>query len=169
MADDSGLSIDGPETLRGALVVLVFGCALAGYGVYDYVQQDDAVRDAVEVDATITDVGVETRSTTGSSDVEYQPTVRYSYEYEGESYAGTDLFAASIPPSYDTESAAEEVVAGYETGETVTAYVPPDDPNDAFVRTERSNSPLLAAGIGGILALLGGASAAKRVTTRSRA
>ena len=162
MADDTGLSIGGPETLRGALAVLVFGCVLAGYGVYDYVQQDDAIRDAVEVDATITDIGVETQSTTGSGDVDYRPTVSYSYEYEGESYVGTGLYAASIPPSYDTESAAEDVVAGYETGQTVTAYVSPDAPSDAFLRTEPSNSPLLAAGIGGILTLLGGASAAKR-------
>lgn len=162
MADDSGLSIDGPETLRGALVLLVLGCGFAGYGVYDYVQQDDAIEDAVEVDATITDVGVEADSTPGSGDVDYEPTVSFTYEYEGESYTGTRLFPASISPSYDTESAAREVVAAYEEGETVTAYVSPDAPNSAFLRDSTSNSPLLAVGIGGIIALLGGASALKQ-------
>ncbi|WP_318568669.1 DUF3592 domain-containing protein [Salinigranum marinum] len=167
MADDTGISINGPETLRGAVVLLVIGLGVTGYGVFDYVQQSDAVRESVEVDATITEVGVETESSPSSgTGVEYEPRVEFAYEYRGDSHTGTDLFPAEIAPRYDTRSAAESAVRAYEEGTTVTAYVDPDDPDDAFLRHETSNAPLLAVGIGAVFALLGGLSTAKRYRTR---
>jgi hypothetical protein len=166
MTDDTGLSVDGPETLGGALAVLLLGLAVAGYGVYDYTQQADAVAEAVEVDATVTEVGTESQSTSSTSGVDYEPRVRFTYEYEGTTYEGTRLFPATVAPEYDTESAARDAVSGYEVGENVTAYVVPDDPDGAFLRDRRSNAPLTLAGIGGIVSLLGGALSVKRYRER---
>jgi hypothetical protein len=158
-----GLSIDGPDTLAGALLVVVLGLAVTGYGAYDYTQQSDALEEAVEVDATVTEVGVETTSGgSSSSGVDYRPEVRFSYEYRGDSYNGTDLFPASIDATYDTESAARDALDGYETGERVTAYVVPDEPRNAFLRDRASDAPLIAMGLGALMTLLGGALSVKR-------
>ncbi|ELZ28114.1 hypothetical protein C475_04895 [Halosimplex carlsbadense 2-9-1] len=153
MSDDSGLSINGPESLRGALLMLLLGLAVTGYAGYDYVQQSDAVRNSVEVNATITEVGVETSS--ARRGVDHEPTVRFSYEYEGTTYESSSVFPASISPTYDTESAARSVVAEYEEGGAATAYVSPDRPNGAFLKNRTTNTPLFAAAFG-ILFVLGG-------------
>ncbi|WP_436908632.1 DUF3592 domain-containing protein [Halosimplex marinum] len=161
MSDDSGLSISGPDSLRGALLMVLVGLAVTGYGGYDYVQQSDAVRDAVEVNATVEDVGVETVS--ARRGVDHEPTVRFSYEYDGQAYESTSVFPASIAPTYDTESAARSVVSDYEEGETVTAYVAPDRPGDAFLKNRTTNTPLVAAVFGLFFVLAGGWSALKQL------
>ena len=156
---DDGLSIGGPKTRRGAVLMLLIGLAVTGYGAYDYTQQSDAVADAVEVDAAVTDVGVESTSTGSSPGTDYRPTVRFTYEYEGTEYASTNIFPSAITSNYDTESAAREVVAEYAVGESTTAYVDPADPDGGFLRTETSNAPLVAVGVGLLFAFVGGRSA----------
>ncbi|WP_435366014.1 DUF3592 domain-containing protein [Haloarchaeobius sp. DYHT-AS-18] len=158
MSGDSTISVDGPSTFRGAVLFLVVGLAMTGFGAYDYLQQSDAMENAVSVDAEMTEVGVESDSAGSSTDVEYTPTVEFSYTYEGESYTSTNLYPAETTPSYDTRSAARDAVADYDEGATVTAYVSPDQPGNAFLKNEKSNSPLLFAGIGLFFVLVGGKS-----------
>ena len=158
MADD-GLSVNGPETLGGSVLLVVVALGVVGYGAVDYAGQTDALEDAVAVEATVIEAGVETTSTPGTGDVEFRPTVRYRYSYDGSAYTGTDLFPGSVAPTYDTESAAREALAGYEPDAAVTAYVDPAAPEAAFLEDRPSNTPLVIAGIGAVLALLGGASA----------
>jgi len=159
---ETTLSINGPSTLRGAVVLLVVGLAATGFGVYDYVQQSAAVEDSVEVDAEIVETGVETSASTSSSGTDYRPTVRFEYEYDGTSYTGDSVFPSETTPNYDTESAARSVLEGYEPGGTATAYVDPATPGDAFLKNRTSNAPLLFAGIGLFFVAVGGVSAAKR-------
>jgi hypothetical protein len=156
---DTGISVDGPKTLTGALALLLIGLAVTGYGAYDYTQQSNAVDDAVAVDAAITDVGVESTSTGSSPGTDYRPTVRFTYEYDGTEYASTNVFPSSITPNYDTESAAREVVAAYAVGESTTAYVDPADPDGGFLKTETSNAPLVVVGVGLLFVFVGGRSA----------
>jgi hypothetical protein len=156
---DGGISVDGPKTLKSALALLLIGLAVTGYGAYDYTQQSDAVDDAVAVDAAITDVGVESTSTGSSPGTDYRPTVRFTYEYEGTEYASTNVFPSAITSDYDTESAAREVVAAYAVGESTTAYVDPADPDGGFLKTETSNAPLVAVGVGLLFVFVGGRSA----------
>jgi hypothetical protein len=160
---DDGLSINGPKTLGQSLLLLLVAVGLAGYGAVDYVQSTNAVRDSVETEATITEVGVETESSTAGtgSDIEYEPVVEFTYIYEGETYTGDELFPGSVPTRYDSESAARNVIAEYEPGTTTTAYVDPDDPETAFLENRTSNRQLLFIGVGLILALFGGFSAVK--------
>lgn len=160
---DTGISVNGPKTLKGALVLLLIGLAVTGYGAYDYTQQSDAVEDAVAVDATVTDVGVESTSTGSSPGTDYRPTVRFTYEHDGTEYASTNVFPSVITSNYDTESAAREVVAEYAVGESTTAYVDPADPDGGFLRTETSNAPLFAAVLGLFLALGGALSTVRRI------
>lgn len=137
MSDESGFSIDGPNTFRGAVLLLVVGLAASGYGAYDYLQQSDAVENSVEVDAEITEVGVESVSSSSSGGADFTPTVQFAYEYQATSYTSTNVFPAEITRNYDTEDAARSVLDDYETGETATAYVAPDDPGNAFLKTGR--------------------------------
>ena len=162
MSDDTGLTINGPSSFRGAMLLLVIGLAATGYGAYDYVQQSEAVTNAVESDATITEMGVEADSSGSSTDAEYKPTVQFTYEYEGTSYTSTNVFPTDISPSYDTRSEAKSVLEGYETGDTVTAYVNPAEPGNAFLKNQTSNAPLLFVGIGLFFTVFGGVSAVKR-------
>ena len=162
MSDDSGLSVSGPGTFRKALFMALIGILMVGYGGYDYVQQSSTLTDSVEVDAELAEKGVETTSAGSSAGVNHRPTVRFTYQYDGTSHTSTNVFPANIAPEYDTESAAESVLSGYETGQTVTAYVPTNDPDDAYLKHETSNTPLIVAGIGALFALFGGVSALRR-------
>lgn len=160
MADD-GLSINGPQSYRAAAIMLVVGLGVTGYGAYDYVQQSQAVSDAVEVDAEVVSTGVESVSVSSSSGAEYKPTTEFTYEYEGTSYTSTNVFPAEVSQTYDTESAARDVVSEYEQSATVTAYVDPADPDGAFLKNSTSNSPLIFVGIGVVFAAVGGRSLLK--------
>ncbi|WP_424013951.1 DUF3592 domain-containing protein [Halorubrum xinjiangense] len=156
---DDGLSIGGPKTRRGAVLMLLIGLAATGYGAYDYTQQSNAVADAVEVDAEITELGVESTSAGSSADVDYRPVVRFTYEYEGTAYESANVFPASITQDYDTESAARSVVEEYAVGESATAHVDPSDPDAAFLKDRTSNAPLVAVAVGLGFVLVGGRSA----------
>jgi hypothetical protein len=164
MADDPETSSKGPDTLKGALLYVLIGVAIAAYGGYDYVQQTEAVREAVEVEATIVEVGVETDSGTSSNPgPNYDPTVAFEYSYNGTEYTGTKIYAAELEQGYQTESGAESVVAPYEQGAQTTAYVSPDQPGDAFLKNETSNAPLIAIMIGGVFATASTFSAVRKL------
>ncbi|GAA0680554.1 DUF3592 domain-containing protein [Natronoarchaeum mannanilyticum] len=157
MAPVAAITIGGRElnpALGGILAVIV-GLAMVGFGGYDYVQQNDAVENAVEVNATVTETDIDSISNRRAAP-DYQPEVTLEYSYGGETYTGGSVFPASISKDYDTRSAAESRLEGYEVGETTTAYVDPDAPGDAFLVRETTNEPLKFAGIGGFMMLLGG-------------
>lgn len=164
MADNSGLSVNGPDSLGGALLYIVIGLAIVGYGGFDYVQQTEAVRDSVEVDATITELSIETDSGTSSSPgTNYEPTVEFEYTYNGTDYTGNKIYPANIEQNYDTQSGAESAIEGYEQGEETTAYVSPDQPDDAFLKNKTSNAPIIALVLGGLFTLFATASAVKNI------
>jgi hypothetical protein len=77
------------------------------------------------------------------------------YEYRGTTYTGTNVFPADIAPEYDKRSNAESVVDEYDEGKSVTAYVDSTDPSHAFLKHRRSDEPLIAAGLGAVISLLG--------------
>ena len=111
MIKDSSSSVNGPDTLGGAVLYILVGVAIAGYGGYDYVQQTEAVRNSTEVDATVTHLNIETDSGTSSNpDVDYEPTVEFEYTYDGTRYTGTKLYPANIERNYGTRSAAESAI-----------------------------------------------------------
>lgn len=132
--------------LPGGILVLVVGLAVAGYGAYDYSQQSAAIENSVEVDATITGTNVDSIRTSGTT--QFDPDVRFEYSYQGESYTSDNLYPASASENYDTKSGAQSAIQEYEQGETVTAYVNPDSPGDAFLKNEKSTSPLWFAALG---------------------
>jgi hypothetical protein len=161
VSSNTDITVAGREIdpVRGGLLFLVVGLAIAGYGGYDYLQQQQAIETAEPVEAAVLETDLDSTSSASSPDVDYYPFVRYEYAYRGERYTATGVYPASVQRSYDTRSAAADVIDEYEPGETVTAYVTPDSPGDAFLRKQRSNAPFLAIAIGAVVALMGGRSA----------
>jgi hypothetical protein len=86
--------------------------------------------------------------------IDYYPEVAFEYRYEGTTYTGDSVFPGSISSGYDSRSEARAVVDPYDRGETVTAYVDPDSPGEAFLRKDTSSGPLLLAGVGAVMFLL---------------
>jgi hypothetical protein len=123
MNDDEGISvrIGGRELdpLRGGLLALVLGLAIAGYGAYDYQQHQQALADADEVNATVVATGVEAISGSSNPGSEYRPTVTFEYRYDGRNYTSGNVFPSATTPNYDTRSAAADVLSGYRAGDSV--------------------------------------------------
>ncbi len=160
MLDSTSITIGGKELdpVRGGLLITVIGLCIAGFGIYDYFQQAEAIENSVEVDATIVEVGVESVSSSGTSGTKHKPDVTFEYNYQGESHTASNVFPATIGKNYDTKSQARSVLEGYEKGKTVTAYTNPDSPGDAFLKNKQSSAPLMTIGIGGVFVLIGGVS-----------
>ncbi|SEH68082.1 Protein of unknown function [Halopenitus malekzadehii] len=163
MSADSRLPIGDSDrnSVRKGILFLLVGLAVIGYGGFDYVTQQQAIDSGVSVNATILETGVEADGTGSSTGVEHYPTVRFEYVYQGERYTSTKIYPSSVRRAYDTESAARDAIEEYETNTTVTAYTTPDSPGNAFLRTEESNGPIIAIGIGIVFVLLGGRSVLK--------
>ncbi|MFD1599881.1 DUF3592 domain-containing protein [Halobellus rarus] len=154
MALNLSIGSDGPDSPRIALLMIVVGVVVAGYGGYDYTQQSDAVENAVEVGATVVETGIE-ESSSRRGGTEYRPAVEFEYRYDGANYTGTDVYPASTQSNFDTEDAARSVLDGYGEGERVTAYVDPSAPSEGFLKAQESNAPMKVAGLGVLFALFG--------------
>ncbi|AZQ16174.1 DUF3592 domain-containing protein [Halorubrum sp. PV6] len=164
MGNESGVNINGPDTLKGALLLMLIGIAIISYGGYDHVQQTEAVRDAVEVDATITELDIEADSGTSSNPgANYDPVVEFEYSYNENEYTGTKIYPADIEQNYETQSSAESAIEEYEQGTQTTAYVSPDQPGDAFLKNQTSSAPIIAIVLGGLFTLFATVSAVKKV------
>ena len=135
--------------LRVVLVIAAVG--LAAFGGYDYLQQTGAIDDAVSVEATVTDAGVERVDTRRG--VEYEPRVEFRYEYGGETYTSNRLRPSSFDRSYETRSGAGSAIVGYRPGSEVTTYVDPGAPGAGFLERETNlRGPVSFLVIGGIAA-----------------
>ncbi len=134
---------------RKSVYLLVLAVALVGAGGYGYVQQGQAVDDAVTVQATVDSARVERIDSRRS--IDYEPEIEYTYEYQGEAYTSEQVFPGPTIRTYSDRSSAESVVLSYEPGTTVRAYVRPSAPSDAFLIRERTPWPTRAVAIGSVL------------------
>ena len=134
---------------RKSVYLLVLAVALLGAGGYSYVQQGQAVGDAVPVQATVDSAQVERIDSRRS--IDYEPEIEYTYEYQGETYTSEQVFPGPTIRTYSDRSNAESVVRSFEPGTTVRAYVRPSAPGDAFLIRERTPWPTRALAIGGVL------------------
>lgn len=139
------------ELTKARICFVLLGLALVTYGGFDYVQQSTAVEDAVTVEATIEEAAV---SEPTGRDSQYHVHVEFSYRYRGTEYVGEDLFPGSIGESYDTRDAARSALEPYPEGETVTAYVDPDAPDEGFLERRTTSGPVVAVAFGAVLVVL---------------
>ncbi|WP_247010640.1 DUF3592 domain-containing protein [Halorientalis litorea] len=134
---------------RKSAYLLAFAVALVGAGGYSYVQQGQAVDDAVAVEATVDSAQVERIDSRRS--IDYEPEIEYTYEYQGETYTSEQVFPGPTIRTYSDRSEAQSVVRSYEPGTTVQAYVRPSAPSNAFLIRERTPWPTRALAVGSVL------------------
>ena len=133
------------------MIIIVIGISMIGYGAVNYYQQHQAVENAVEVNATVTETDIETIHHRRSDN--YAPIVTFEYRYQGTSYTSNNIFPTGADPDYDSKSKARKFLQKYESGDRITAYVSPSSPSSGFLNEERSNEPLYILAIGGFLSL----------------
>lgn len=144
----------GDETnLRKALVLVLIGAGVIWFGYSDYTTQEERVENAIEVDAEILDTDVDRRS--GSSSTTYYPSVEFEYTYEGTTYTSSNVHATESRSGHSSRSSAESVTDDYPEGDTVTAYLDPNEPGAAFLDVDHSNGPYLWMGLGAVFVLAG--------------
>lgn len=158
--------MSGSSSLAGAFVFLLVGVAVTGGGWYLYEDARYATENAVEVDATVVSSEVteerEDDDDDGDYDTVYSPRVQYRYTYEGETYTNGDICPGAgsgcgAAQDRETRQRAQEFLADYEEGETVTVYVLPNEPSRSYLvdRDSPSNTYFIMMGIGGLFAVLG--------------
>jgi len=147
----------------GALFVVVVGVAFAGFGWYSYQEEQADLNNAIEHEGEIRSVDIEEDVTRRDrdddgireTDRDYEPVVRYAYEYDGESYTSASLFPGP-DQSFDSRSGAEDYTEEYESGQTVTVYVNEEEPSSSFlVRESSSLKYKLFMGGGAVVAVIG--------------
>lgn len=144
-------NFDGPSGTISVVLALLIGLGTIGYGAYSFSQQSSALDSAVSVDATINGTAIETHDSRRGTD--YSPQATYHYAYEGQRYTTSNVFPGPLPRAFDSKAAARSQLDGYDPGDTVTAYVQPDDPGTAFLKHSSSNKPFIVMGIGGLFVL----------------
>lgn len=132
--------------MRSKISVVVFLLLLLGAGLWavgttysNYTTAQTNIEQSEPVEATVTDTRVETKQvhTDDGSILQYHPTVSYTYSYEGVSFASESLYPGSDPVR-DQERNARNVIAEFEKGDEVTAYVNTNDPSEAYLIEEYS-------------------------------
>jgi len=143
------VNVDAPSGILQIALALLVGIATMGYGAYSYTEQRSALDSTVKVDATLTDVSVEKHGGKGDT---YSPKVTYEYAYDGETYTSANVYPGKLPREFGSREKARDQIDGG-PGDTVTAYVPTDEPGDAFLKHKTSNKPLFVVGIGALFVL----------------
>jgi hypothetical protein len=144
---------DGGLHWKQVAVLVLVGSAAAGGGWFLDTSVSDRIENAEPVDATVVSSGLDERESRYGDDVVVQ--VTYEYRYDGREYRSENVVGGA-PDTMSVESGARAVIAEYDAGETVTAWVSPGVPNRAFL--EPAANPRSKIGRAGILvgvALLG--------------
>lgn len=122
--------------------------AAGGYLIYD---QQQAVREAEQVEATVVDTDVRESTSSGGTrngGTSYYPVVEYRYTYDGQQYTNDNVFPGSSSRS-TSRSRAEEIADEYDQGDTATVYVDPENPSESFLIQETDYLfPALFGGVG---------------------
>lgn len=132
-------AVDDDRARQRLILGLILGLGFilgGGYLLYDGVE---AVATADEVEATVIDSTVAGGSSPGeATERVYSVEITYEYTYEGETYRNDDVFpeGSADANEFSNRGTAETLVEQYPAGETVTAYVDPDDPDDAHLENE---------------------------------
>ena len=147
------MNFDPPIGKLRIVLAIVAGIGFMAYGAYSYNAQTSALNSPETVDATIASTSVEYDDT--GKGYSYYPQATFEYTYEGETYTSSNVYPAGLQKGFGSREDARAILKGYEVGEPVTAYVPPNSPGKAYLKRQSSNKPYIALGAGTFLFLLG--------------
>lgn len=146
------LQVQPVRLIIPSIFVLV-GLYVAYAGTDRILTQRRAVRTYEPVDATVRSSSVGTRGKEGSSELFY-PEIQYRYHYDGEEFASSTVYPGG---NYDSQDRAriQQLVNGFEAGDSVTAYVDPADPESSYLVAGALTTAWVFVGGGLALVLLG--------------
>lgn len=133
----------------GGLFILAFGAA-GVIAILSYVRsqkKSETCQKWALTPGTVVSSSIHQSTTISQDDPPtYTPQIRYVYYVMGELYQGSRVFIGPIPSR--RRSQAEQIVARYPAGATVTVYYDPNKPADAVLeRSAPGNTAVLILGI----------------------
>jgi len=147
-------NLNSTQGLAFAAVFALIGVAIAGYGFTQYQGQQDYLENTENISATVTDNSIRTDSSRRGG-IDYQAEISFEYSFQGENFSSNFIHPLDTDKEFNSETEAEKFLEDYQEGETVDAFVDPDNPDEAFLKAERSSEPLLMMIIGALLTGLG--------------
>ena len=102
---------------------------------------------------TITASSIET-SRSNKGNTMYSADIRYTYQVNGQGYTGSKVSFGDVSTSDSAD--ARKIVSRYQSGQAVTVYYNPQDPQQAVLETGFSPGLFLPLGIGTVFSLVGG-------------
>lgn len=158
------------------LVGLIFLGGAVGFGYHAFTTDETAeqrLANAKEVNATVlqNDVRREPNSNEAGNIADFRVDIQFEYTYDGERYRSDLLYPTASEVKFDREEDALTIADAHEEGETVTAYLDPAHPDEAFLIDQKQSTlqfNLLLLGILSILGLLLFADGLRRLVTRRR-
>lgn len=138
-----------------AVVFTLVGAAVTAWGVVDY-RRAQASRNWPTANGRVQYATVETRSSrndSGTSSTTFQARIIYGYEIGGQTLRSERVSFGEVSTSDPAD--AEEIVARYQPGTTVTVYYDPQNPELAVLEPGVSLGNYLLLGIGSVFFVAG--------------
>lgn len=141
--------------LTNVAMALLLGVGFVAAGGYLYHTEQQATENAEAVEATVVSSDViherERRQDGRGERDSYRPEIEYRYSFDGETYTTDNVcpgVGSGCGPSEEDLNDVEAFVEEYPADATVTAYVPPDAPSNAYL-VEGGSSNVLYLGLAG--------------------
>lgn len=111
------------------IIFMIFPLIFMGVGGYLANKQASMIARAIPTQALIISKRIES-SRDSDGNTNYKPLVSFSFEFEGQAHSAENVH---VIPMSSGQRWANRVLDRYPIGETVTAWVDPQDPSDSFL------------------------------------
>lgn len=151
-----GLPVQPPKPGKAmSIFVLLVGLGIVGVGGYVTITDAATLDNKETVTAEVTELGIEEVSASRGSTA-HVPVVTFRYTFQGMEYVSDRLYPGNTQRQYGDRATAESKLSAYTVGETVTAYVDPEAPGEAFLTDSRSGMGVGSILVGAVVSLIGG-------------
>jgi len=121
------------------IIFMIFSLIFMGGGGYQANKQASKIARAAPAQAVITGKRIET-NLDNDGNTNYKPLVSFTFEFEGEAHSAENVH---VIPMSSGQRWANRVLDRYSAGETVTAWVDPQDPSESFLDRTPSFIPYI--------------------------
>ncbi|EGQ43432.1 MAG: protein of unknown function, DUF3592 [Candidatus Nanosalina sp. J07AB43] len=138
---------EGKGDIPVVLAILV-GVGMVFLGYNTYVDQRQALNNPENVSATVVDTGIREDSSRRGG-IDFSPVIEFRYTYNGSNYTSNSMYPGGQgPDEHNLESEAREVVQNYSQGSRIQVLVPPERPQEGFIKAEKTSDGLVFIGVG---------------------
>ncbi len=142
-----------------SVVMLLVGLGMVGLGYSAMQNQSQALSDPVNVTGEVVNTEIDTVD--NAKGISYQPELTYAYQFKNTTYTSSYMYPGGQSANrYNMRRGAEAVVQTYNEGATVSVWVPPEAPDEGYLKHKKTTDPFVFL-LGGTL--LAGANAYRLV------